>query len=387
MSRSLFVRVCLGLTVAVLAICAVYLGLRSSKHDSIRLVDTRQGVDRMLAARVGLPLPAPSPSGLRREPIPEQDASLLWAIDPQFTIFDPVCYYRNLGGRSHTIEWPEHPQGRFVSRTSLDGYREDFDELPTAVDRRILVTGDSQADGMCTNAESFANLWELRLRQADPLRTVEVLNAAAGGYSLYHYLAVLERAQSWKPQQFVVAVYGGNDFLDVVRPWHYFQRTVPPARSLEYWQRMRAATQENPVLVGNCFNQLLYFDQYPDQAELALQAAEAVAHEIEEQCQARSIELCWVFIPVAFAPQQPLSDSVRKTIEALGFPEQCLERYEQLAERFLAGRKLGGGKLIDMRERYSAPRSAHYWSDGHINLEGHRRIAQELERELSSSLR
>lgn len=380
MSRRVPLLLAAGTTLLALALAVAW--YRSRTAPSIRLVDNRLGVDRLLAARANTPAAAPASGGLVREPVPEPDAQLLWTIDPEHYLYDPTCYFRHKPAQRRTKPWPEHPLGAFESRTSLDGYREDWDHLRTTRDLLVLVTGDSHTDGMCANEESFANRLERSLAARRPGQQIEVLNAGVAGYSLYHYLGVLERALELDPDAFVVAVYGGNDFLDVVRPWHYFHRTEPPVRTVEYWKRMKAAARANPVLVGNVLNQLFYFHTFPDQQEIALEASEQVAREIERVCAERAIALVWVFVPVAFSADEDLPAEVAQGLPELGLGKEDLRQFDRLADRFLAGLRERRNRVVDLREHAPKPRTAMYWSDWHIDLEGHEIAARALEREL-----
>jgi hypothetical protein len=96
---------------------------------------------------------------------------------------------------------------------------------------RILVTGDSHTDGVCNNSESFTNLLEAELSAAHPGEAIEALNAGKGAYSFYNYLGVLERLLPLRPDVFVVAVYGGNDFVESLALRHTFEHGAPPTRA------------------------------------------------------------------------------------------------------------------------------------------------------------
>jgi hypothetical protein len=96
---------------------------------------------------------------------------------------------------------------------------------------RVLVTGDSHTEGVCTNAESFTHLLEGALADARPGAAVEAINSGLSGYNLYNYLGVLEKGRALGPDVFVVTVYGGNDFAAAVQLYRYFERMPPYERA------------------------------------------------------------------------------------------------------------------------------------------------------------
>ena len=71
---------------------------------------------------------------------------------------------------------------------------------------------------------------------------------------------------------FVATIFGGNDFVESIRIQHLFAGTVPPPRSPEYASRIVAAKEFSPTALTQGLNQILYFRENPDQAELALRA-------------------------------------------------------------------------------------------------------------------
>jgi len=69
-----------------------------------------------------------------------------------------------------------------------------------------------------TPPENFPHQIEKRLNDAAGAPKYEVIDAGVGRYSLYqYYVKAKVEAVSLKPQQLLVALYAGNDFLDIVR--------------------------------------------------------------------------------------------------------------------------------------------------------------------------
>jgi lysophospholipase L1-like esterase len=342
---------------------------RRGTDAPLRLVDRSPEADALLLDRRGAASGAPG--SLVREPISAEDASKMWPIDPALHVYDPQVYYRYKGGL-------DLDRGTYHIRTSLDGYREDFERLPAKRDFLAVVTGDSHTDGVCDNRESFANRLEARLSERHAGKAVEVLNTGVSGYSFYQYLGSLERHLALSPDAFVVAFYGGNDFLDVVRPWHYFHHTVPPPRSNEYWKKLSSAQGISPALVGNAFNQLLYFQYNPDQMDVALKAAEEVSAEIVRVCREHGIAPFFVYIPPGIGAAAGRSPEFAKMMAALELSEGEYAQFDRLADALIGKLNDSGAEVIDLREAFGPDLGAYYLSDLHIDPKAHERIAELL---------
>jgi hypothetical protein len=100
-----------------------------------------------------------------------------------------------------------------------DGVRTQFSaaELVTDSQRyRIAVTGDSQTDLCAPNAQTHAGVLE-RVLRANGLRAV-VLPYGAGRYSpVQDYLVFKKALLKYHPDAFVLNLYTGNDFYDMLR--------------------------------------------------------------------------------------------------------------------------------------------------------------------------
>ena len=116
--------------------------------------------------------------------------------------------------------FPEYGDGYLLMRTNNRQFFEDTDtaERKPPGTRRIAIVGDSQTAGGCLNRESYPNVLESLLTARDPQHPVDVLNGGVGRYSTYQSLL---RAKvdmlPLQPDHIVLAVYLGNDLLDVVR--------------------------------------------------------------------------------------------------------------------------------------------------------------------------
>src|SRR5690606_36735619 len=143
-------------------------------------------------------------------------------------MYDEVIYFRRMPHLSGRRRFPGYEGGQWTLVTNDQGFRED-QPLPEAPDRRVLVIGDSHTDGACENDESFANLLEAQLAERRPDLVMDVVNAGCGGYSFHNYARGLDRyVEELDVDVYVCAVYGGNDFLEVLPAMHYFERSRLP---------------------------------------------------------------------------------------------------------------------------------------------------------------
>jgi len=309
--------------------------------------------------------------------IPPEDAARMYSMPSDVFVYNRFVAFRYRPSMRGYVDWAERDGGGFPKVTNSLGLREDG-ELPPDRDLLVLVTGDSHTDGLCANGESFANRLEAQLATHRPGRVVEVLNAGVSGYSFYNYLGSLEEFLHERPDAFVVAFYSGNDFLDMVKPRHYFERTAPPPRTQAYWERLQAAQAVSAQEVVIVLNQLLYFQAYPQEAEMALQAAIEVCSEIARSCAEHGIRLILVHIPPGYRVEGELDPALARARDRLELSKFDLGSFDRLADRFIGAAREQGIEVIDLREAFGAERERFYWSDRHINLQGHERIAELL---------
>lgn len=322
--------------------------------------------------------------------IDEPTARSLFAMTPETFRFDPTCYYRYKPYVDESFEWPEHPGGEWTRTTNLYGWREDGDEALRDYDVRVLVTGDSHTDGACNNTESFPHLLEGLLQaHEDAAKTgarTGVQNSGIVGYSFHNHLGVLRMHLDQDLDAFVVAVYGGNDFAESVRPQHYFRGTRPSARRTGYWSRIEAARKVSDHAVAQSLNQALMFDEQPEEIEVALDAARFTATQIRDLCELNDVRLIYAYIPPAFdVPWPELAASRERAMEALDLDEDRMSVSHELKRSLFGILDELGVDYIDMEAEFSAESEHCYWSkDLHVNLHGHARIAAALESALAS---
>jgi lysophospholipase L1-like esterase len=366
---------------------ALYLSHRSGRSvapGEVGLVDNSRDLQALLVEREKQHALDPhaaeldAAGGSERHPLSEEEAIRFFAIDHGSADYDPFTGYRHKSSATVRQPFPDHADGYFTFKTSREGYREDFDHLPERRDLFVVATGDSHTDGMCDNRESFPNRLEALLASRHPDRAIEVLNTGMVGYSFYNYIGALEKLLPEKPDAFVLAFYGGNDFLDVVKLAHYFHHTAPPPRSAEYWEKMDKAQAVSSVALANALNQLLYFRYYPDQVAVAERAVLDVSAEIQKVCAEHHIPLFYVYIPPGFDVDGTLKPALAKAKDVLELSRFDLQEYNHIADRSIAGLRALGIDVIDLRDHFKDLIDTYYWSDLHINVKGHALIADLL---------
>lgn len=132
---------------------------------------------------------------------------------------DAVLGMRPEPSRRWKANFPEYPGELYMQTNNLALY-EEFDTpstpLPDVI--RVGVVGDSQTVGTCRPDENYPNQLEALLNEKARRTAYEVLNAGVGRYSPYQdYLRAKREFVPIGTRQLIVAVYVGNDFLDLIR--------------------------------------------------------------------------------------------------------------------------------------------------------------------------
>ena len=212
-------------------------------------------------------------------------------------------------------------------------------------------------------------------------RSVEVLNAAAGSYSLYKYLLVLERYVELEPDWLVVVVYGGNDFWEAMKLERYYGGRGAPSRTRQRMQRIPVAGGElGSRIAAQELAQAGYFvDNYADVA-VAARVAGAVSEHLLALARERGVEVLFVYLPPASRGQPRFFAEETLALGALEeLDEDALGVSDRLADVWLAGLAEHEAYTLDLRGVLRAAREPLYWSsDRHVNFPGHRLIAAEI---------
>ncbi len=376
MSRPPTAKLALALATAVVAFALGWWALRRTSNSGVVLVDGTNELHSFMLERSGKA--GASSADWEQLSIPPKDAQALWTMPSEYFVDDEYVGYRYKSSQRYDNDWPEYPGGHFEKRTNALGLREDS-EMPESCDFLVVVAGDSHTDGLCNNRDGFPSLLEQRLRTVHTTRTIEVLNTGCTGYSFFNYLGSLRRFLPHKPDVFVVAFYGGNDFLDMVKIWHYFENTAMPPRSREYWDKLEQAQTLSTPSVANLFNQLLYFQFYPDQIDVALRASETAASGILRLAARHDVRVVFAYIPPCFSPDSENKEALARLRAALELSDYDLTSYERLAQRFLPRLRALGAEVIELSSAFTQPLSSYYWEDLHINLKGQQAMADLLE--------
>jgi lysophospholipase L1-like esterase len=337
--------------------------------------DPRPGLDP-LAADDSARFP---PSILvRRTLTPEEVAQLFTLDEREFDVYDPHCQFIKKPGLDGERAWPEHPAGRYTYHTNSLGLRGAADPAAVQPDLRVLVVGDSHTEGVCSDDETFTAELERRLRAAHAGRSIEALNAARGGYSFYQYLGTLERLLALAPDVFVVAIYGGNDFEEALTLQHFFQGTArPPSQSFE---ALRAETMKaHGSAIGQSLNGCKTFTVWPDQIEVALQAARDCCTEIRAQCLRASIRPVFVYLPAAVDIELERHPKLREALEMLELSQDDVRSQDRMADSLLAFLRATNADVLDLRPAFRAAKEPLYWhADLHMNLAAHKLVSDAL---------
>jgi lysophospholipase L1-like esterase len=387
--RSPILALCIGLVLA--GAMAAVLVPRIRRHDAkvrfhkISSTDTLYDDRALFAAAWD---PATAPPGRRhlpRFPIPERIGKQLFPVDEKQP-WDDLTYLRRPSNLDFQWKFREHPGGSIRFRTNSLGMRENSEPLAQKGDLRILVTGDSHTEGVCNNVESFPHVLRRELLERHPGKVIECLNAGKGSFTFYNYLGTLEKFLDLQPDVFVVAVYGSNDFLEVVAPYHYFEGTPRKPGYAEYREIVEKLLGMDPAWLSQDGLSLKYFQHYPEEIPVAMKAAKEAVLDIQELCQAHGILLAFVYIPGMFdvdrrkSVRDPeLVALSRKLYDAMELEPKDLDLHEKMGNELLAFLAERGIPCLDLRPVFASRPERLYWlEDHHMDVDAHKAIGEAL---------
>lgn len=311
----------------------------------------------------------------------EQHARKIFAF-PDGRRYDPWVYFVDRPNRSDRVKWPEHSGGFYTYKTNSQGYRDDEPGPPA--DWEVLVVGDSNTAGVCNVEENFSNRLEALLREARPEETVSVTNLGTGGFGPFSYLGAVERSLANPPDVFVVALFGGNDFAEVLPlnrilsggpevPWN-----DPAVREVNV-KRM-TALEDEILLMTHGFNSELIFKTFPDRERTAIDVTLRLVTEMKAACDSVGTRLVLLYIPppIHFDWPNPLAGS-EELRTFLGFGPEDGQSSSRMADAVLAGARELGLAVVDLRPVLGALPEPPYWRrDLHMNVEAHDLTAHAL---------
>lgn len=356
-----------------------------------RVIDNRADVVALQVSARGVPGslgPLDSPGLPQRLPWTEALAEVFYPMVREnggLHVFDPVLGIRRRPGIDLHQPHGEHPEKGFGVTTNSLGLR--GPEPHADPDLRILVAGDSQTDGVCEAEESFVALLGKGLRGSAVAGSVDAVNVALGGTQPWYYLSSLEAWDFLEPDVFVAVFYGGNDFRGVLGLERVYRGRGPalPEGVEEFRERMKRL----PMGMGPVeLQQLNYFRANPADAEVAVEAWVAIAHEMARRCAAGGIEFLPVYLPPPLCAQPGVYGNLRERIgRVMPEVEALVDLSDALADRWIEDLDRLGIEALDLRPRTRAVEQKLFWSaDRHLNLAGQEVVAEALHDRLAEIL-
>ncbi len=331
--------------------------------------------------------PSSRGTGFLRLPVSEEFAKKFYRTDIDIREYDPDCYYIYTPNLRNNARNQDHPAGGFPLWTNSLGIRRDTELSITKPKVRVVVAGDSHVDGVCSNAENLCSLIERDLCDKYGEDAAEVLNFANGGYSFYNYLGVLHRVLRLgiEIDAFVLIVYGGNDFANT-HLWHHFRGEAPPMATAQKRLAMRneIIAGEDAGHFGQYMLQVEYARSRPREIPIMRQMAREVTEEMQRLCDANNIDFLVAFLPSPLqaleqAPKEASTEPTARMMAKLNLKPKHLEILKTNADHYLATLGELGIEAVDLRPHFQAQTQILYWkSDSHINLAGHRVVADVL---------
>ncbi|GEM_PF-1266076 len=344
--------------------------------EIIELLERRRlGADASQPDRTDADWPPP----LVREPLDEATAAIYFPglRHGKRHRYDPVAYFLHHPNWTARMKWAEHPDGEFRLRTNAQGLHEDEDVPATAAGLRILVAGDSHIAGVCNNVESFPNVLEQRLADDAELGSVDVVNAAQGGYGPHNYLGTIERFGELAPDVFVMVVYGGNDFSSMMVLQRHFERRRPPRGPL----RKLPVGKGVDGIVPQELQQALFFHSNEEDIAIAVGTIAAITVEVRERCRELGARLVCVYLPPPSRGQPAIFEAQAKELMAgVEIGPESLSASDFIADRWLEWLELEGVAGVDLRPVFRRVEEPLYWDgDKHINVRAHALIAEAVD--------
>ncbi|HUR27219.1 MAG TPA: SGNH/GDSL hydrolase family protein [Planctomycetota bacterium] len=311
----------------------------------------------------------------------EEEANALFAFRGDVRMaYDPWVYFRDAGNLEDTFKRREHPDRQWTWKTNSLGCREDHELDDPPRELRVLVAGDSHTCGLCDDDESFANLLEAAIARERAPKTVEVLNAGLGGYTFHNYFGTLLRFRAFAPRVFVVAVFGGNDFVELLPLDFHFKRRPWDSLSREAQARRDAAMEISREALGQGFNQLDTFRAWPQEAPTMVREAIDLCSELGNVAAQHGSRMIVVFIPSPFDFEwRRFPGRAADVRAALALSDAEMQVNRQMGSSFLAGLEEAGVQALDMGPIFEREPDPPYWLvDFHIDLRGQALIAEAL---------
>ena len=294
--------------------------------------------------------------------------------ETDFYIVDSLANHVHRPNAIRQYAWPEHEKGRIILKTNNLGFREDADTSFKKAEHvvRILVTGDSHTDGVVYNSESFANVLERLLNSNSSSSKFEVINGGAGYYTFQNYSGFLRKYIDLRPDQFIVTIYTGNDFLEAISTARKSGQVRLPMTPI--WQRLKLRSVP-AAPVGQVLNQIVYFKSYPEMKEVALGIAESELSKIKKVCAEEQIGLLVLLLPTKVDVEGQATVDAQTAKFDLTETELSVSR--ELGQTLSKWMEKNDMKHLDLTEYMRSSADKLYWiEDYHLSSNGHSLVAE-----------
>jgi len=305
--------------------------------------------------------------------------------------YDPWCYavYKRF---KFTRSWSEHPDGAIHRRIDDLGLHRVRPLRKARPPVRVLVAGDSHVVGICHTEETFPARLEVELEGECGPGQAEVMNAAFGGYSLYHYRGLLERFHhlGFRPDVFLVTVYGGNDLTSTLRTRYLLRGEPSPWSGHKLGMKLILEHEEYRGPWAQALSAVESLRCRPLLAEPCVASSLELLEEMSERCDELGMRFVVVYLPSPLElPGHADQARLRRTQELLGLEAEHLAAYAGVCERLRDGVRAAGWRFVDLLEAFGQVEAGTllYWSeDMHLNVRGHELAAAAVLPELRDAL-
>lgn len=299
---------------------------------------------------------------------------------------DETLFVRPKAGTQRRMSPRFHPKGGFDYVVNSHGMLNPYSPSENKPALRVLYTGASNAQGLCSFSESAPGLAQQQLREERCIPGTEILNCSCGTYNFFNFLAVLERHLNLKPDAFVINAYTGNDFFGGTKIWRLFHGLEPlepdvPAIETILEQTVPFDGKLKPSnLVGLEMSQALFLKKYPDQLESILAHTCSITDQILRICRDNGIRLLFMIIPGPVTGQPERMHTTRERLQSLvGLTCEQATIADHVGDRFIEFLKHAQISYHDLRPEFQGTSENLYFEgDGHINLSGQRLMAEHL---------
>ncbi len=309
-----------------------------------------------------------------------QDVAGVFFTFGQFAHYDAWTYSRPNPLRDQVMPWPEHPAGKMTTNLNSQGCREDHELADPPCDLRVLVAGDSHTFGVVDDPEVLTERLEIALRARRPGRSIEVLNAGSGGYTFFNYLGTWFRFREFRPQVFLVVVFGGNDYGELLGPCLHFTGHGWPAENPARPAQRTAMLQAEPYAMAQGLDSIETWRAWPEQLAYSVRDAVYLCSEMQRCARAGEAQLLIAFLPSPFVLRWPEGRRPgERIVQDYGLVPADFERQSKADAQFLAGVRALGIEVLDLTPTFAAEPVPPYWRhDLHLSTRGHELAAEAL---------